>query len=108
MFSKSIRIYLSCLFAICYTGSYAQEDYLAEIGVMGGGAYYLGDANTLPFLNAQPDYAGFFRYRFDDRTAAKVELNYTKIVGAQPDFTNNIGTMDFCGEFNFFDGTKSI
>jgi hypothetical protein len=82
MFSNRIRLYLSCLFSIFYSFLFSQEDYKAEIGLMGGGAYYLGDANSLVFMNLQPAYGGFFRYRYDDRIATKVEWNKTNITSS--------------------------
>jgi hypothetical protein len=103
MFSKRIRIYLSCLLSIFYSIAFAQEDYKAEIGFMGGGAYYLGDANALPFMNTQPTYGGFFRYRFGDRTAAKIEFNKSRISSTATSFSNSVNAMDLCWEFNFFD-----
>ena len=103
MFSKRIRLYLSCLFTLFYTLLFSQEDFKAEIGLMGGGAYYLGDANTLPFMNLQPAYGGFFRYRHDDRTATKIEWNKTKITATDPVFTNSVNVLDLTWEFNFFD-----
>jgi hypothetical protein len=103
MFSKRIRIYLGCLLSIFYVSIFAQEDYKAEIGLVGGGSYYIGDANSLPFLNTQPAYGGFFRYRHNDRTATKFEWDRTTIVGTETVFTNSVNALDLTWEFNFFD-----
>jgi hypothetical protein len=84
----------------------AQDIYKAEIGVSGGGSYYIGDANSQLFNNMQFTYGAFLRYRFDPRFALKAELmKITKIVGANNSFANNfkVNTGDICLEFNFFD-----
>lgn len=83
--------------------------YKAEIGVTGGGSYYLGDANNKLFYNLQPSYGGFFRYVLDTRIAFRAELNSALIKGNfsylnSPIVINNtVYSVDICGEFNFFD-----
>jgi len=102
---KLIRLIILVVFGLITIHLSAQEDYKAEIGVSGGGSYYLGDANSLPFKNMNLAFSGFFRYRFDPRLAARIELTDAKISvnGTQ----NTILATDFCGEFNFFDLEKS-
>jgi hypothetical protein len=85
------------------------DEYKAEIGLDGGGSFYLGDANSMLFNNIQLSYGGFFRYAINPRIAFRAEFNDTKIVG-NFNFQNNqyplnkgIYSADFCGEFNFFD-----
>ena len=107
---------LNFLFIFCWQVS-AQDVYRAEIGLTGGGAYYLGDANNVPFRNTQFNYGGFLRYKFSPRIALRAEINSTKIAGEYPDANNinnsipfensTIYAADLCGEFNFFDFEQS-
>lgn len=116
MIFKIIRFLSLCIFYMFCSQvsaqqvSTQQEDYLAEIGLTGGGSYYLGDANNQLFANALSTYGGFFRYRFNPRIALKAELNNTEIAGKYKnendqtlDFQNQVAAVDVCGEFNFFD-----
>jgi len=103
-----IKLIRLCVFFVCSIMSlnaYAQDMYKAEIGVSGGGSYYIGDANSQLFNNMQFTYGAFLRYRFDPRFALKAELSrVTKIVGANHSFVNDtINVGDICLEFNFFD-----
>jgi len=111
---KLIRFYVFCVLILVSVKSSAQEkdrlspqdEYKAEIGIDGGGSYYLGDANSQLFNNMQLAYGGFFRYRFDTRLAAKIELTKTSVFGQG--FNNNpIYALDLTGEFNFFDLEKN-
>jgi hypothetical protein len=112
---KQIRLVVFVVFVLFTTILSAQEKlpdrdvYKAEIGVTGGGSYYLGDANSLLFYNLQPSYGGFIRYVLNPRIAFRAELNSALVLG---DFTylnspvvlnNTVYSVDFCGEFNFFD-----
>jgi len=102
---KLIRFFILSVFAFVYIPLFAQDEYHAEIGINGGGSYYLGDANSQLFKNTQLAYSGFFRYCFDARLAAKVELTNTTVSGNG--FKNQILATDVCGEFNFFDLEKN-
>ncbi len=105
---------LNFIFLFCWQLS-AQDVYRAEIGLLGGGAYYLGDANYFLFHNTQFNYGVFFRYKVNPRIALRAEINRTKIVGEYITNINNtipfenstIYTADLCGEFNFFDFERS-
>lgn len=104
---KIILIGFLCCFCSHF---FAQEnEYRAEIGVLGGLAYYMGDANTLPFKNSTPDYGILFRYKFTPRFAARAELTRSSIKGGSElnTFDNPVNVLDICGEFNFFDLEKS-
>lgn len=103
---KLIRLFFLCVMALGGTTVGAQvmpaDEYRAEIGITGGGSYYLGDANGVLFNNMQAAYGGFFRYVFNPRTAMKVELLGTNV--SNPAFENNfVFTGDVNFEFNFFD-----
>ena len=116
MFIKIIRFIIVSMLIFFYLQASAQDEYRAEIGLAGGGAYYLGDANKMPFRNTQLNYGGFLRYRFNNRIALRAEINNTKIKGnytGKTKLTNNdsiisfensnIYAADLCAEFNFFD-----
>jgi len=125
MFLKTKRIVLIGIF--CCFGSYLfaqQDEFRAEIGILGGVAYYIGDANSVLFSNLTPAYGALFRYRFTPRFAARAEFTRTSIfhegfvdvaVPGFPDyihmvdanFDNPINVFDIAGEFNFFDLERS-
>lgn len=118
MKKKLIRLFILSVFSLISNHLSAQilvqDEYRAEIGVAGGGSYYLGDANNLSFKNMQIDYGAFFRYRFNPRMALKVEFSSTKI-GGDFNYLNNqtitinnaVNAFDLTGEFNFFDLEKN-
>jgi len=110
---KLIRFFILGVLALntCYLSAQVVEldEYKAEIGLNGGGSYYLGDANSQLFKNMQLAYGGFFRYILNQRIAFRAELNSALIAGKFnylnfPIILNNtIYSADICGEFNFFD-----
>jgi len=100
---KKIRLVLLSILCFAFLNVSAQEDYLAEIGISAGGAYYLGDANNQLFSNPQLAYGTFFRYRFNPRIALKAEFNRAKIAWDGNSIGNQVNALDVCGEFNFFD-----
>jgi len=127
MYLKIKRIVLIGIF--CCFGSYLfaqqQDEFRAEIGILGGVAYYIGDANSIPFNNLTPAYGALFRYKFTPRFAARAEFTRTSVFGGGfvgvtvpefPDyihmvdarFDNPINVLDFAGEFNFFDLERSL
>jgi len=102
---QRVRLFIISAFALFSANTFSQVNYNAEIGVSGGGSYYLGDANSQLFNNMQQAYSGFFRYNLNSRLALKAEFTkVNQIVGPNNSFVNktvNIG--DLCAEFNFFD-----
>lgn len=98
---KTIRIFIVCVFSLLFLPAVAQDEYKAEIGIIGGGSYYLGDANSVLFGNIQPTYGGFFRYRINPRIALKGEFTSATIAGSG--FINPVYVGDMSVEFNFFD-----
>ena len=72
MYLKTKRIALICVFCSFCSYFFAQEnDYRAEIGLLGGVAYYIGDANQTLFKDLTLDYGALFRYRFTTRFSAR-------------------------------------
>ena len=103
---KLIRFLIFSVFGLISVQLSAQDEYRAEIGINGGGSYYLGEGNSTLFTNMQPAFSGFLRYRFDPRFAARIELTGATVAGTG--FTKNpVWATDLCGEFNFFDFEKN-
>lgn len=100
---KLIRLFLISVSSVICMQVSAQENYQAEIGVLAGGSYYLGDANNLLFYNMQPSYGVLFRYRYNQRVAIRAELSISNIGDIKYNYSNSINSADFCAEFNFFD-----
>ena len=110
---KTLGLYLVCSMAMLGTMVHAQDEYKAEIGIAGGGAFYLGDANKSIFKNTQAAYGGLFRYRFNQRIAGRIEFSATNV--SVPDaldpkdshvtvpVDNAVKTVDINLEFNFYD-----
>ena len=44
---------------------YKWKKYYMEAGILGGGSYYLGDANKIPFNYMLPTGGLFLKYKFD-------------------------------------------
>lgn len=106
---KIIRCIIVSVFTLVFSQLSGQnqvkDEYRAEVGINGGGSFYIGDANSLMFNNMRPAGSGFFRYRFNPRLALRTELTYAtigfeKTLGIKD---NNVFVGDICGEFNFFD-----
>jgi hypothetical protein len=118
MKTKLIRLFVLLGFGLISNQLSAQilelDEYRAEIGVSGGGSFYLGDANDVLFKNTQVAYGAFFRYRFNPRISLKAEIDGTKIGGTftylnnqSISLNNPVYTFDLTGEFNFFDLEKN-
>lgn len=105
---RLIRLLILSILAFNSFSIFAQEksdknDYRAEIGIIGGASYYIGDASSTYFnyQNIKPALGGFFRYRLDNRIAFKAELISTIISGSG--IQNQAWAGDIVGEYNFFD-----
>ncbi len=86
----------------------------AEIGIFGGGSYYLGDLNPgRQFLLTKPALGGFVRHNFNERLAVKGSLHYGTLHGDDAvskvntarnlNFTSHITDISGTFEFNFFE-----
>lgn len=113
MILKTIRRFVFSILILFCSQVSAQDEYRAEIGVSGGGSFYIGDANTQLFKNLQPAFGGFFRYRVNPRVSFRMELQTTSIGGifktetASYTLKKQINVGDLVGEFNFFDFEKT-
>lgn len=58
-----------------------------DVGVLGGGAYYLGDINpNLHFASSQPAFGGFFRFNYKERWGFRLGINRSKLKADDKDF----------------------
>lgn len=85
-----------------------------EIGIFGGGAYYLGDLNPgRQFYLTQPALGGFVRHNFNERTAIRAGFTYGTLRGDDLksnvnidrglNFTSHVSDISAVFELNFFD-----
>lgn len=108
---RSHPVLWGCLFFLLSFPSQAQD---LEVGVSGGGAYYLGDLNPgTPFLNSQLSFGGLVRYNINTRLAVKLGVMRGSLKGDESHGTPNIRNLDISfstkvtdfsavAEFNFF------
>ncbi|HPG32916.1 MAG: outer membrane beta-barrel protein [Lentimicrobiaceae bacterium] len=104
---------LSVLFLILITLTASAQRY-GEVGITGGGMYYLGDLNPgKQFLLTQPAFGGFLRHNFNERLAIKTAFTFGMVKGddaisdVHPDrnlnFQSSITDFSATFEFNFLE-----
>lgn len=114
MIFRVIRLFVLSSCILFYSQVSAKDQYKAEVGIMGGGSFYIGDANAQLFKNMQAAYGGFFRYKLNPRVAFKIDLQSTSVGGTFTTATNTytfakqFTTGDVVAEVNFFDFEKTI
>lgn len=88
----------------------AQDDYRSEIGVLGGSAFCLGDANSNLFVGNDFAYGIIYRHKLDTRLAISAQWNSTNVKSKLllTDFSNPVNAFDFSAEFNFFDYENKV
>ncbi|RLD43202.1 MAG: hypothetical protein DRI89_05300 [Bacteroidetes bacterium] len=85
-----------------------------ELGLFGGGSYYVGEMNpAIPFVNTQLAFGALARYNINDRTAIKLSYSRGSIKGedSQPgrivpqdySFSSVVNDISLVGEFNWWD-----
>jgi hypothetical protein len=105
------KIILILLLAFCGTGLQAQKT--MEIGLFGGGSYYLGDLNpSVHFLLIKPAYGGVARLNLDPRWTVRLSAYRGAVAGDDEvskvvdnrnlKFESNITDVSAVVEFNFF------
>lgn len=103
---------ISFLFFL-FIGLSAFAQQYGEVGLTGGGMYYLGDLNPgKHFLQIQPSFGGFVRHNFNERLAVKLGYTYGKLKGDDAvsgqnplrnlNFQSNLHDISGTFEFNFF------
>ena len=96
---------LCVVLCFCASSLSAQDVYYMEMGLGGGGAFYLGDENGTLFKNMGPSGELFFRYRFNGHWALKAqgEFGNAGIGNFDGNYrTTTFGGVAVGGEFNFF------
>jgi len=113
-----MKLSLITLFSIVFLFSGSAQD--LEVGMYGGGSYYLGDLNpSNHFQGTQIAYGVLARYNFNTRWAVKLSGYQGKIVGNSADswflpdrniqFSSPVTDISAVAEFNFlpyFTGSK--
>lgn len=105
------RCFLSFLLIFCLFHTSNSQD--LEVGLSGGGAYYLGDLNQgLHFKNSMPAYGLVARYTIDTRWSVRMSASLATVKGTSskqsilPDaglsFSSKITDITAVVEFNFF------
>ena len=105
------KIFAIFCISICSLAIQAQT---MEVGLFGGGSYYLGDLNPgMPFIMVKPAYGVVARYNYGTRWAFKLNGFRGKVAGDDAvskanevrgvNFESNITDISLSAEFNFFD-----
>lgn len=72
-----------------FISSFAKAQSDSEIGVIAGGAYYMGDINMSRHLyRSSPALGAIYKMNFTDRYALRVSALFTKLEGRDSDFAN--------------------
>jgi hypothetical protein len=106
------KLILALLIFTVYGTADAQR--YGEIGLFGGGSYYLGDLNPgNQFLLTKPAFGAFLRHNFNERVALRGGFTYGTLQGddyqskVNPErglnFTSHVSDISATLELNFFD-----
>ncbi len=115
---RKIAIFIAIMFSTSL--SYAQygqlDQYRAELGVIGGASFYIGDANPNKLFNRSGLAIGALcRYNFNPRYALKLSIVHAEVAGDTRDYPNKFPHDQFMAfkrsfwdvglnfEFNFVD-----
>lgn len=113
-FSAAVMKAYLISFLILFSLSASSQGSYGEIGIFGGGSYYIGDLNPgKHFQLMKPAFGGFLRHNFNERLAVKLSGTYGKIAGDDavsgymPDrnlnFTSSLTDISAHLEINFFE-----
>lgn len=102
------------LLGFLFSFSFSTPAQTLEVGVFGGGSYYLGDLNpALHFNQTQVAYGAVARYNSSTRWAFKLSYTRGKVKGddlktkavanRELNFQSVINDVSFVAEFNFWD-----
>lgn len=94
--------------------SFQASSQTLELGVFGGGSYYIGDMNTaLPFVKTNLAYGALARYNLNKRWSFKFGYNRGEVKGDDTEnafidgnglnFQTKVNDFSLVAEFNFFD-----
>jgi hypothetical protein len=110
--SGGMKVLLLPLIFLLHNTAFSQS--YGEIGIFGGGSYYVGDLNPgKHFLMTKPAFGGFARHNFNERLAVKLSATYgqikgdDKVSGYYPDrmlnFSSSVTDLSATFEINFFE-----
>ena len=110
---RVIRYCIILLFLTVVGNLFSQQIYTTELGIHGGGSYFIGDVKTKQF-ELKKDYGLTFRYLFNQRLSLQTDYNHTSIGGnyaqrfdslftAGANLNQQINMLDFSFVFNFLD-----
>lgn len=103
-------LFASCLPCLCFG-----QGYRMEVGAMGGGSFYMGDANVRLFNNMKPAYSVLLRYNLNRRFTLKADIGVAGISGSTTgqegqfiesqalSFDRNLIDGTVAMEFNFYE-----
>lgn len=111
MLNKFLTVLLLCVSVFTAPSGYTQD---VEVGLIGGGTYYLGELNPgKQFLFTKPAYGGTLRFNFDDRWTGRFNILLGSIAGDDAiskvnesrnlRFKSSITELSLVGEFNFLE-----
>ena len=81
-----LKLPILAVMLFCCTFAAAQDDgYLMEIGLGGGGSFYMGDANTRLYRNTNGAASVIARYNFNPRLALKGNITAAGLSGKSED-----------------------
>lgn len=76
---------------LLFISSFAKAQSDAEIGIVGGGAYYMGDINmSRQLYRPSPLLGAIYKKNFTDRYAIRINALFTKLEGRDSDFSNEV------------------
>ncbi len=110
---KRIVLLIIVTFSISFAvfGQYGNLDqYRAELGVMGGASFYIGDANPTKLFNRSgPAFGILARYNLNPRYALKLSIMRGEVAGDTRDYPNKF-PMDQYASFKrtFYDAGLNI
>ena len=112
---RKYRLITFLLSIVVVTASAQDTEYNMEVGILGGGCFYMGDANTSQiFLNTDKAIGILARYNLNPRMVLKSDLAYGRLLGSTerasttfPDrqtanFNRSIYEWSTQFEYNFF------
>lgn len=80
-----MRIIIVSIFCVLFGATGFSQGFKtsAEVGVFGGGSYYIGDLNrTKHFVYSKFAYGGIFRYNLSTRHSLRFTVNYGNVYGS--------------------------
>lgn len=110
--SAALKLLFVPFFALI--SNFVSSQSYGEIGIFGGGTYYIGDLNPgKQFMLTKPAFGGFLRHNFNERVAVKLSGTFGSIEGddavskINPDrnlnFKSNLTDISATFEINFFE-----